>query len=148
MQRRDYTDIVGGGLLVGVGLFVALYSHEYSLGTLTRMGPAYFPRVLGYALAGLGVLIILPALVRRGERHPLQPRAFFAVLAAVLAFALTLRAFGMVPATVLLVAIAALAQHEVRLVPTLLLAAALATIAVAVFGWGLGVVVPAFDWPF
>jgi uncharacterized protein len=38
MQHRDYTDIVGGGLLVG---------------TLTRMGPAYFPRVLGYGLAGL-----------------------------------------------------------------------------------------------
>ena len=147
MRQRDYTDIIGGGLLIGAGLFFALYSHEYALGTLTRMGPAYFPRVLGYLLAGLGALIVLPALQRRGEMPPLHLRALVAILAGVGAFALALRPFGMVPATFLLVGIASLAQREVRLVPTLLLAAALSVIAVVVFGKGLGVLVPAFNWP-
>jgi hypothetical protein len=54
----------------------------------------------------------------------------------------------MVPATFLLVGIAALAQNDVRLKRTVVLAAALSALGVIIFARGLGVLLPAFAWPF
>lgn len=149
MRDRDYTDIIGGLLLVAAGLFVAFYAlQHYSMGTATRMGAGYFPAVLGFLLAFLGLLLVVPALRRPGERPVPHLRPLFTILLAVTAFALSVRQVGMVPATFLLVGLAALAQHEVRLVPTLILAAGLSVLAVLVFAKGLGVLLPAFIWPF
>ncbi len=148
MRQRDPTDLIGGGLLVVVGVAVALYAMRYSFGTLTRMGPGFFPTVLGGLLAGLGLLVLLPALRRNGEWPVVHWRPLFTILISVAAFALTVRPFGMVPATFVLVTVAALAQHEVRFLPTLILCAGLSLLGVLVFAQGLGVLIPAFNWPF
>jgi hypothetical protein len=104
--------------------------------------------VLGVLLAFLGVLIALPALARAGDLPHPHWRPFFMILIGVGAFGFTLRQFGMVPATFILVGIAAYAQDEVRPVPTLVLGAGLAALAWLVFAKGLGVLIPAFEWPF
>jgi hypothetical protein len=148
MRKHDHTELLGGLLLVAIGLGFAFYAARYNFGTMTRMGPGFFPTVLGYMLASVGVLVGLAGLNRPGGLPVMHWRAFFTILIAVSAFALTLRPFGMVPATFVLVGLAALAQHEVRLVPTLVLAASLSVIAVLVFVKGLGVLVPIFSWPF
>lgn len=148
MRRHDWTELLGGFLLVAIGVGFALYATRYNFGTMTRMGPGFFPTVLGVMLAFLGVLLALSALRRPGGLPEVHWRPFFMILLAVAAFALTLRAFGMVPATFVLVGLAAFAQHEVRFVPTLVLGAGLAALAMLVFAKGLGVLLPAFDWPF
>jgi hypothetical protein len=68
MARRDYTDILGGALLVAFGLGVGFYAQRYNIGTLTRMGPGFFPAALGFLLALLGLAILLPGLRRTGGR--------------------------------------------------------------------------------
>jgi uncharacterized protein YybS (DUF2232 family) len=148
MAQRDPTDLIGGGLLVVVGVAVGFYAMRYNLGSLTRMGPGFFPTVLGFLLAFLGALVLLPALRRPGERPVPHWRPLFTILLAVAAFALTVRPFGMVPATFVLVSVAALAQREVRIVPTLILCVGLSVLGVLVFAQGLGVLIPAFNWPF
>ena len=47
MTKRDNTDIIGGAILCVLGAFIALYAQRYQMGTLFRMGPGYFPVVLG-----------------------------------------------------------------------------------------------------
>lgn len=148
MRGRDPTDLIAGGLLIAVGIAFSLYAMRYSLGTLTRMGPGFFPMALGVLLALLGVLVAAPALRRAGAAPVPHLRALFTILAAVAIFGLTVREVGMVPATFLLVGVAACAQREVRFVPTLLLAGALSALAVLIFARGLGVLLPAFAWPF
>jgi hypothetical protein len=149
MARRDYTDLIGGGVLVATGLATAIYALlHYDPGSLSRMGPGFFPAALGFVLALLGLLVLLPALRRAGDWPVPHFRPFFTILLSLAAFALTVRAVGMVPATFILVGIAAFAQHEVRLLPTFALGGALAAIAVLIFAQGLGVVLPAFAWPF
>lgn len=67
MRNKDSRDIIGGLGLAAVGLFAVIYGQRYEFGDLNRMGPGYFPIVLGSMLAGLGVLIALPAFFRCGE---------------------------------------------------------------------------------
>lgn len=148
MEHRDFTDVIGGGLLVGVGVYVGMHASGYGIGTLGRMGPGFFPMVLGYVLTGLGTLILFTGMRKRGRMERMHVRPFFAVLSAVFAFALAVPHVGMVPATFLLVGVAAMAEGKARLVPTLLLAAVLSFFAVTVFCWGLGLSIPAFKGPF
>ena len=52
---RD-TDVIGGVLTVGVAAGVLIESSGYGYGTVLRMGPGYFPTVLGILLLGLAWL--------------------------------------------------------------------------------------------
>lgn len=148
MARRDYTDLIAGALLTIVGVAVALYAMRYQMGNSARMGPGYFPTVLGYLLAFLGVLVMLPALRRQGHLPEVHWRPLLAILCGITGFGLTVRGFGIVPATFLLVGISVFAQHKVRLLHTLLLGVGLSVLGVLVFIEGLGVILPVFNWPF
>jgi len=148
MRNRDYTDLIGGGLLVVLGVACGWYATRYNIGTLTRMGPGYFPTALGFLLAFLGLLILLPALRRRGDFPVVHWRPLVAILLAIAAFGLTVREIGVVPATFLMTGIAAVAQPGVPVIRTLLLAAGLSALAVIIFLRALGVLLPMFNWPF
>jgi hypothetical protein len=59
MHRRDWTDIIGGIALLLFGLWFHFYArNDYNLGDLRRMGPGFFPAVLGVLVAGFGVLML------------------------------------------------------------------------------------------
>lgn len=151
MYKRDYRDIIAGGVLVGLGLFAAIYaSQNYAVGTPRHMGPGWFPTALGILLTGLGAIIALPAFFRRGgfsERFDL--RQFLVVCAAVLVFALTIRPLGLVPAIVLLAIVATQAAPEkfsVKL--TVILASVMSLGAVLIFIYGLGMPMQIINWRF
>lgn len=147
MYTRDYRDIIGGGLLTGLGLFVALYAGEhYSMGSLNRMGPGMFPVVLGYLLAGLGALIALPGFFRAGERIEVSWRPLIVCLLAVCLFAIFIDRIGMVPTIAMLVIVSAFADTKLKLAGAVLLASVLVVFGAAVFKFGLGISVPLFAW--
>jgi len=148
MNHIDVRDLIGGALLIAFGAFVALYAgHEYMVGQPARMGPGFFPVALGWILVGLGVIITLLAF--RKTVHVLQPppftlRGLVAVLAAIVAFAVLVTPAGLVPATIALTFIAALAEQKFRLRRTALLAASLSLLAWLIFTVGLQMTLPAF----
>jgi hypothetical protein len=148
MRNRDYTDIIGGGLLVVVGVACGWYATRYNLGSLTRMGPGFFPTVLGYLLAFLGLLVLLPALRRAGDAPVVHWRPLITILLSIAVFGMTVRQIGVVPATFLMVGISTAAQPGFRPLRTLVLAIALSTLAVVIFLRALGVLLPMFNWPF
>src|SRR5882762_196898 len=53
-QQRDY---YAGALVMLLGAGAALVGSRYDIGSLRRMGPGFFPTVLGILLAFIGVLI-------------------------------------------------------------------------------------------
>lgn len=60
-------------MFLGTGLFFAIWAMSfYQMGTAVRMGPAYFPTVLGFLLAVLGTIILLQGLSARGSHAPLN----------------------------------------------------------------------------
>ena len=68
MKIKSQKDFWSGLMFIGSGLFFAFWAMEfYQMGTAVRMGPAYFPTVLGFLLAVLGGLVLLQSLTLQPE---------------------------------------------------------------------------------
>jgi len=146
---RDYRDLIAGGLLIVLGVVSAQYSAaNYNLGEIARMGPGMFPTALGYILAGLGVLIALPAWFRRGTLPIPEFKPMFLVLAAVLSFAMLIEFVGMIPTVYVVTGLAVLADNKMGLRGTLILGSLLAVSTWLIFRVGLGIQMQPFVWPF
>lgn len=144
---RDPQGFWLGILFLAIAVPVVAIASGYRPGTATEMGPGYFPRLVGVALAAVGAAVILAALRRDGPGVSLRAslRPVLVLLVAVLAFAAALQPLGLVAATVIIIAVAALASPESRVWETLASAAVVAGIAALVFVKGLGMQVPL--WP-
>jgi hypothetical protein len=148
MLSRDYRDIVGGGLLVAAGAFMALYAmSNYPLGTLRTMGPGMFPTIVGWVLAFFGVLLAISGLFRSGTwpQIPLVTPAI--VVASIAAFAMLVRPFGVIPAIVGVTLISCFADLKFRPVTTLVLCVVLSLVAYLIFQVGLRLPMAMFNWP-
>lgn len=144
MTQRDYRDIIGGALLFALGVSCAIYAyHEYEVGTLARMGPGFFPISLGVIIAIIGVLIILPALARRGARGAaIEWRTGCLVIGSIGAFAFVVRSAGLIVATILCVIIGSLADRDTTWRLRMILAVAVTVFTVLIFKIGLNMSIP------
>ncbi len=151
-MKPDIRDFIAGALMLAMGLFVALYaSSQYQVGTAARMGPGYFPSLLGWVLAFLGLVVTL--LSFRDVVHILQPppftaRPFIAVIAAVALFAVLITRIGLIPTTILMVVVTSAGSNSFQPRRALLLGVSLSVIAWLIFSLGLQMTLPAFAWEF
>jgi len=68
MKIRSQKDFWSGLMFIGSGLFFAFWALAfYQMGTAVRMGPAYFPTMLGFLLAVLGAFVLLQSLTLEPE---------------------------------------------------------------------------------
>ena len=140
---RNPKDFLAGLIFSGVGLAAVLLGRQYSMGTATRMGPGYFPHVLGMLLAMIGILVIGRSLVLRGEPiRGLAPKPLLLILGATVLFGALLRGAGMLIALVVLVVVSAAASRLFRWEVALALAVALALFSALVFVKALGLPIP------
>jgi hypothetical protein len=140
---KNPRDFWTGVIYVAVGTAAVVIARDYGLGTAFRMGPAYFPTVLGGLLVLIGLLSLGRAALRSGE--PLPPariKGLLAVTIATLGFGALLRGAGLVVALPVLVVVSAAASARFRWGPALALAAGLTLFCAAVFLKGLGVPIP------
>ena len=75
MKAKNGKDFWAGLMFTGFGLAFMLGSFNYPMGSAVRMGPAYFPAMLGGLLALLGVVIFFRAFVSK-IAHPLTVFSF------------------------------------------------------------------------
>jgi hypothetical protein len=139
-------DFYAGLLFIAFGVFAIIVGRNYPLGTAARMGPGYFPRLLGILLIMLGAALSLIAL--RGQGPPLPGwkwRPISIVLLSVVAFGLVLTHAGLVLSTIGLIVAASMANREFRPRESLLSGLLLAALSVGVFVIGLKLQLPI--WP-
>src|ERR1700758_2119392 len=71
MQIKSPKDFWAGLMFLGCGLFFMFWAVAfYQMGTAVRMGPAYFPAVLGGLLAVLGGLVLAGSFTIKGPPVP------------------------------------------------------------------------------
>lgn len=127
MMARSALLAGSAALLVGaLGLFESL---RYPFGTAGQIGPAIFPLGLSILMIIAGLAIFAEALFapRTGAPEP-KARDIVTVLAIVggpVAFALVVERFGLIPAVTASVLISGLADRELKVRSTLILAALL-----------------------
>lgn len=132
-------------MFVAFGAAAIFLARGYAFGMAARMGPGYFPTVLGGLLVVLGLIVALRGLALDGP--PIAPfnwRPLLLVLGSIVLFAAALHALGLVVAIFLLVVVAALGGHEFRLTEVLVLAACLSLGSVLIFIYGLQLQLPMF----
>jgi Tripartite tricarboxylate transporter TctB family len=148
MQVRNKRDFWSGVMFAGIGLLFMVLSRQYTLGTAAKMGPGYFPTMLGGILVVLGLLIALPALRAKGEATEISKvgwREIVLVLLGVILFAALLPKMGMVVALIVLLVVAALASHEFKFRDTIISIIVLSLLSYGVFVKGLELQFPV--WP-
>ena len=139
------------GALVGIiGAAAALQGRSYPIGTLSQMGPGFFPVTLGIILAVVGAILFAIASVSADagapERRPMEWRGWGCIALAIVAFAVLGNYGGLLPATFASVFIAAMGDRRNGLLRSFVLAAGMVIVCMAVFWWALQVELPLSQW--
>jgi hypothetical protein len=135
---KSQKDFFAGLMFMGVGVAFAWGATTYNVGTGARMGPGYFPLMLGVLLALIGVVITFKALVVEtvgGDKigkwawkplcYIIAANVVFGILLAGLP-AIKFPAFGMIVAIYVLTFVASMAEPGWKLKTTFILATILA----------------------
>ncbi|MDO9197312.1 tripartite tricarboxylate transporter TctB family protein [Rhodoferax sp.] len=145
MNIKSQKDFFSGLMFMGVGVAFAWGATTYSVGTGARMGPGYFPMMLGVLLAALGIVITFKALVvetEDGDKIGTWAwKPLFFIIGANLVFglmigglpSLKIPAMGLIAGIYALTFIASLAGEEFKLKEVVILATVLAIISYLAF---------------
>lgn len=150
MKLKNKRDIWPAALMLFIGLGTTLGSLDYGIGTLARMGPGYFPMLLGGTLIFIAVLILAtPSNDEGSEQQPRlggHYRSWIIVIVGMLAFMAVGKYGGFVPATFALIFLTALGDRSNSVKAALVLAAGVTVVSVAVFHYGMQLQFPLFTW--
>lgn len=144
-------ELYSAGLMMLIGIGTVVGSLNYDIRTLARMGPGYFPLLLGVMLIVVGALILatpstdIDEDLERGKGEP-QYRAWGFVVLGVVLFITLGHYGGLVPATFALVVVSALGDQSNSLKAALALGVAITLMAVGIFHFGLQMQFPLFAW--
>jgi hypothetical protein len=146
-----HKNVLAGALFVTVAILGLWISRDYPIGTALRMGTGYVPRLLCWALLGLGVLILVQGLRESRVAPRIEGeagwgwRALMFVTASLVIFGLAIETLGLVISIFLLTGVGAVAARSLRPVETLVAALVLIVLSWAIFIVGLGLTIPV--WP-
>ncbi len=142
---RNNKDFLAGLLFILIGGLAVVIARDYPMGSAMRMGPGYFPTILGSILCLFGVYVMVRGIVS-GERVKgewgWKPLALIAL--SIVLFGFLIDRLGMIPALVAMFFVSAFAGREFRFKEVLLLAVLMSAFAAGVFVYGLKLPYPLF----
>jgi hypothetical protein len=155
--KKDY---YGGLLMVLIGLGSIYGGMNYQIGSLSHMGPGFFPAAVGGLLVLTGLLIAIGGKTNKSEddedggthvpsSHPTgmpDIRGSICIIAGILAFIFLGEYGGLLPATFAITFISALGDRKNTVKQAVILSLGMVVIAVVVFWWGLQLQLPLFQW--
>lgn len=157
MKLASQKDFFSGLMFTIVGITFAVGATNFTVGNAARMGPGYFPLLLGIVLAILGVVVTLQSFKSKapdGDRiGSIAWRPLGFIIGANLAFGMLLvglpsfgiPAFGLIVAIYALVLIAGFARPNSSLKESVILATILAVGSYGAFVYALNLQFPV--WP-
>lgn len=140
---RNNRDFLAGLLYIVTGAVAMWIARDYPFGSALRMGPGYFPTVLGGMMIAFGVAVLLMG-VKNNEKIKgnWSIRALIVLPIATAVFGYTMEHAGFLPALALLIIISAAAGRQFRWKEILPMTVALCVLSWAIFIWGLGLPYP------
>jgi hypothetical protein len=145
---KSKKDLYAGLMFIALGAFFALWATNYPMGSSVRMGPAYFPTILGWLTAGLGAIIFIRGLtIPDADPNPVKLQPLLLINGSAVVFGLLVDPLkvGFVGAVVVSVIICAWGGYEFKWKEAIIEAVVLIIVCWAAFVWGLGL--PFRMWP-
>lgn len=158
--KKYNKDYYGGALMVLIGLGSIYGGLNYQIGSLSHMGPGFFPAAVGGLLAFTGLLIAIGGKTGAKDKeaeegthvpssHPTgmpDMRGTICIILGILAFIFLGQYGGLLPATFAITFISALGDRKNTVKQALVLSLGMVVIAVIVFWWALQLQLPLFQW--
>jgi hypothetical protein len=141
---RSPKDFWAGLLYAGFGSAAILIARDYGMGTSSRMGPAYFPTVLGALLLLIGITSFVRSFFAKGEPiGDIAWKGMALVTLSTVLFGAMLRPLGLIAALVAMMLVSAAASVKFRFDwRALAMMGGLVVFCALVFVKGLGLPVP------
>jgi hypothetical protein len=142
-EWRNSRDFWAGMMFFVVGVTAIFIARRYPFGSMLRMGPGYFPILLGVILILFGIYIMVNGL-RSSRKTPIHfqgnwsVRALIILPLATILFGVLMERVGFVPALLVLGFGSAAAGGEFKWGEALAVTVFLTVLSVAIFIWGLG----------
>lgn len=136
-------DFFAGLVYIGTGAIAMIIAMDYPFGSALRMGPGYFPTVLGGIMIAFGVAVLLMG-VKNNEKIKggWSIRALIILPISAVVFGYVMEHVGFIPALALLIPIAAASGNEFKWKEIIPLTIGLTILSLAIFIWGLGLPYP------
>jgi hypothetical protein len=135
-NNRDFFAGLFYILLGALGMFMA---RDYPFGSALRMGPGYFPSVLGGMMIAFGVAVMMMGVKNNEKMKPHWSfRALFVLPLSTVVFGVMMEEAGFIPALLVLIPLSAAAGREFKVVEVALLTTGLTILSTLLFIKGLG----------
>ena len=136
-------DFWAGMMLIGTGAASIVIARDYPFGSTLRMGPGYFPTVLGAVLILFGIYIAAMGLrLNKKFKETFSLKALILLPLSLVLFGYLMQKAGFLPALVTLIFGSAAAGRQFKFTEVLLLTAFLSLLSWAVFLWALNLPYP------
>jgi len=143
--------LVSAALIAVFGFIGVHEGLSFNIGSVSRMGPGFFPMALGVILVVVSAVILVQGFLQGSKLNEtlqlnLEVKGWLLVLAGICSFILLGEVVGFVPAIFALVFLSALGDSRNSLKVSLIAAAVTTTVGFVIFGVLLRIPMNAFAW--
>ncbi len=143
LEFRNNRDFWAGLMFFWIGAAAILVAREYPFGSTLRMGPGYFPTLLGGVLILFGIYIMAKGMRKKEKiQGNWSVRALIVLPVIIILFGVLMERAGFIAALAVLVFGSAAAGSEFKWGEVLLLTVFLTLLSLALFIFGLGLPYP------
>jgi hypothetical protein len=130
-------------MYISVGALGMWIARDYPFGSALRMGPGYFPTVLGGIMVAMGIYVLVLG-IRNNEKMKgtWSLRALIVLPIATVVFGFLMEEAGFIPAMMALIPMSAAASKEFKWLEVIPLTIGLTIVCMAGFIWALGLPYP------
>jgi hypothetical protein len=142
---RNNRDFWAGVFLIATGALAMYIARDYPMGSALRMGPGYFPTVLGGIAIAFGIYVLIKGIITNEKiAGNWSYRALIVMPASTALFGFMMETVGFVASLVVLTYTSALAGKEFKFWEVTIAAVILTAVSVGIFIYGLGLPYPLF----
>lgn len=147
-RDRDRKDFNAGVMYICIGGFFAGFATNYPMGTAVRMGPAYFPSLLGVLLGLLGLILVFRSFFMHGGELPSKThwRPLMFILGAACLFGFLIGPAWLVPSALVMMIVGSFGGWDFRWKEQILSSIFMTAACVGIFYFGLGLPFKLFPW--
>lgn len=138
-------NLLVGLIFIGIGIAFGYAASGYTIGTLLRMGPGYFPLILAAILILLGATIFVQGLFSGPDEVAIGRVPWFGILllcGSLVFFGSTVRGLGLLPSLFITVFFSAFASSKTNVISALIIATLMTALCMVIFVWALGLPLP------
>ena len=144
LEWRTNKDLWAGLMYIGTGAVGMWIAKDYPFGSALRMGPGYFPSVLGGIMVVMGIYVLALGLRKNHEKIEgnLSLRALIVLPISMVVFGILMEEAGFIPAMAALIPVSAAAGRDFKWLEVVPLTIGLTILCAAGFIFALGLPYP------